>query len=96
MEGRGKKEEGRSVDDSETLITGGFTSIFSGAMPFATRRDFMNSEMTTSFLNFAIAAIRRFWSNTRLSAGFQLRQSGAQKMHGHSPPAREQLRRSGV
>ena len=41
-------------------ITGGFTSIFSGAMPFATRRDFMNSEMTTSFLNLAIAAIRRF------------------------------------
>ena len=77
-------------------MTGGFTSIFSGGMPFATRRPFMNSEMTTSFLNLAIARFLRACEKTRLRAGFQLRQSGAQNRHGHTPPAREQLCRSGV
>ena len=56
----------------------------------------MNSEITTTLLNFEIAAIRRFCEKTRPSAAFQLRQAGAQKMHGHTPPARVQFLFSGV
>ena len=47
-------------------------------------------------LNRAIARFRRPCANTRPSALFQLRQSGAQRRHGHTPPARVQLRLSGV
>ena len=77
-------------------IFGDSTTIFSAGMPFATSRPFMNSEMTTSFLNLAIARFLRDCERMRLSALLQLRQSGAQKMQGQSPPARVQLRFSGV
>ena len=56
----------------------------------------MNSEMTTIFLNRAIARVRRACEKTRASAAFHARHAGAQKRHGQIPPAREQLCFSGV
>ena len=77
-------------------ITGDLTSILSGGNPFTTRRDFMNSEITTIFLKRAIARLRRACENTRLSAAFHARHAEAQNRHGHIPLAREQLRLNGV
>ena len=72
------------------------TSILSGGMPFTTSRDFMNSEITTTFLKRAIVRFRRAWENTRLSAAFHARHAGAQKRHGQIPLALVQLCPSGV
>ena len=77
-------------------ILGGSTEMISAGMPFTTRRDFMNAEMTTIFFIRAIALIRRRCVNTRPRAAFHARHAGAQKRHGHTPPDRVQFCFSGV
>ena len=77
-------------------ILGGSTEMMSAGMPFATRRDFMNAEMTTIRFICAIAWIRRRCVNTRLRAAFHARHAGAQRRQGHTPPGRVQLCFSGV